>query len=211
MLNVPWEITTVEKGTLGQTSRMAAVKVKGQVKNASKGTKARMDAVKTKSKGRPNWANREPGPVGPLLDMKENGFETLHQSAGGNKSLIPTRTTPTGGGKKQSWKLPASLGVAGGAAAGAGFSVAQHKTAPKKKVSKGLVSTLGKPGTGALKPVRPVKPAAGPKMAKPPTSATGAKPMTGPKPVTPQAGPPATLRPPSMMPPKPGTQPARPR
>jgi hypothetical protein len=223
-LVVPWEITVVEKGTLGQASRMANMGKKGAIKapntkptgKTAPGQKSRMDAVKMKGKGgKPNWANREPGPVGPLLDMKDNGFDTLHQSAGGSKSLIPTRTISSEGGgrKKSNWKLPASLGVAGGIMAGVGASVAQHETAPKRKVSKGLAQTLGKPGTGALKPVRPNRPTGGPKMARPPTAQTGAKPMTGPKPVTPQVGPPATLRPPSMMPPKPGApqQQARPR
>jgi len=75
---------------------------------------------------------------------------------------------------------------------------------PKAKVKKAFAPPkLPKPG-GMLKPVTQPKPATG---AKAPGAPAGAKPATAPKAPTPVQ----TLRPPSMLPPKPGMKPVQPQ
>ena len=231
-LKVPWEATLVEKSTLGQAARKAAVGTKKAVAGKTRGTTATkaVPPAPNVTRGQKNraakvkvsWATREPGNLGPHLSMENQGFKMLTAGdGGGGKSLIPTRTLSGAGGapktggapkKKGGWVAPAAAATAATVTTGAAGYGLVKQGKKNKSVSKGLTALLGKPMKkpgGTLKPVQPPKPAMG---VKPVTAPTGAKPMTAPKAPTPVT----TLRPPSMMPPKPGmankpAQPARPR
>jgi len=212
-LAVPWEITEVAKGTLGQTARMASIGAKKgkHVAAVAEGIKAtaggkhgksglgqanRMAAVNIRSpkrKGVPSWANKAPGDTGPLLSLKSNGFDTL--SKPGKRDLVPRSpagalTSLAGGaaaGKpKKPLKVPGSVAVGAGLAAGSavGGTIGVEHAKNKKKVSKSLTSTLG----GAKKAgnmTGKLKPVQPP---KPTSGPTMAKPPTAPKPNQPMTG-----------------------